>query len=357
MLYAVIIAGGSGTRFWPESRKKRPKQLLRVAGDCSLLRSTVERVLGLVPMERIMIVTVQEQREQIRNEIPELAESAFVIEPYGRNTGPCIGLAAFKLAARDPQGLMLVLPSDHIIGDVPEFIESAKFGAEIAQNHGVLVTFGIQPTRPETGYGYIKIGEKAFSIGARVAHLVDRFIEKPDRLTAEQYLAGGGFLWNSGMFLWSVSTVLAAFKEYLPEIYQPLQDISHRFGTHDEAKAVGEAYARLPNISIDNGIMEVAGNVVVVPLNVPWNDVGSWPALHEVWETDDNGNSTRGHFVHVNSKNCVVSAGSRLVTLVGVDNLIVVDTPDAVLVCHKDSAQDVKKLQTILVERGYGHLL
>lgn len=357
MLYAVIIAGGSGTRFWPESRKRRPKQLLRIASDRSLLRATVERVLGLVPMERIMIVTIEEQSAQIREEVPELGQSSIVIEPYGRNTAPCIALAAFKLAAQDPEAVMLVLPADHIIGDVPEFLECAKFGADIARGHGVLVTFGIQPTRPETGYGYIKIGEKAFGIGDRAAHRVDRFVEKPDRATAEQYLASGDYLWNSGMFLWSVSTILEAFKEHLPDVYERLHAISGFLNAEGEREAVRRIYSELPNVSIDNGIMEVAQNVAVIPLNVPWNDVGSWPALHDVWGADASGNSGRGDFVQIGSSKCVVSAGSRLVALVGVNNLIVVDTPDAVLVCHKDSAQDIKKLQTLLVERGYEHLL
>ncbi|MGC8908594.1 MAG: mannose-1-phosphate guanylyltransferase [Desulfomonilaceae bacterium] len=357
MLYAVIIAGGSGTRFWPESRRKRPKQLLRIASDRSLLRATVERVLGLVPMERIMIVTIEEQCSQIRDEVPELSESSVVIEPYGRNTAPCIALAAFKLAAQDPEAVMLVLPADHIIGDTSEFLECAKFGAEIARSHGVLVTFGVQPTRPETGYGYIKIGEKAYGIRDRVAHRCERFVEKPDRTTAEQYVASGNYLWNSGMFLWSVSTILAAFQEHLPDVYERMQGISGLLNTEGEREAVRRIYAELPNISIDNGIMEVARNVAVIPLNVPWNDVGSWPALHDVWDTDACGNSARGDFVQIGSNNCVVSAGSRLVALVGVNNLVVVDTPDAVLVCHKDSAQDIKKLQTLLAERGYEHLL
>ncbi len=357
MLYAVIIAGGSGTRFWPESRRKKPKQLLRIASDRSLLRATVERVLGVVPMERIRIVTIEEQYAQILDEVPEIGESGMVIEPYGRNTAPCIALAAFKLAALDPEAVMLVLPADHLIGDVPEFLECTKFGAEIARDHDMLVTFGIQPTRPETGYGYIKRGEKAFGTGDRAAHRVDRFVEKPDRPTAEQYLASGEYLWNSGMFLWSVSTILAAFQKHLPDVYRRMQGISDFLNTDAEQEAVRQIYQELPNISIDNGIMEAAQNVAVVPLNVPWNDVGSWPALHDVWDTDASGNSARGDFVQMGSHNCVVSAGSRLVALVGVNNLIVVDTPDAVLVCHKDSAQDIKKLQTLLVERGYEHLL
>jgi len=357
MLYAVIIAGGSGTRFWPESRRKKPKQLLRIAGDRSLLRTTVERVLGLVSMERIMIVTIEEQCEQIRDEIPELGDVGLVVEPYGRNTAPCIALAAFKLAARDPHAVMLVLPADHIIGEVSEFIACAKFAADIGQEYGALVTFGIQPTRPETGYGYIKIGEKVFGSGDRAAHRVDRFVEKPDRQTAAHYLAGGDYLWNSGMFLWNVSTILDAFKEHLPDIYLGMNEISHRLNTTQEREVVSKVYPSFPSVSIDNGIMEIARNVLVIPLRVPWNDVGSWPALHEVWETDASGNSARGDVIQIGSKNCVVSAGSRLVTLLGVNDLVVVETPDAVLVCHKDSAQDIKRLQSVLVERGYEHLL
>ncbi len=357
MLYAVIIAGGSGTRFWPESRKRRPKQFLRVVGDRSLLRTTVDRVLGLIPMERVLIVTVQEQSEQIRIEIPELAESGLVVEPHGRNTAPCIALAAFKLALQDPNALMLVLPADHVIGDEPEFIACASFGAQIAQDNNVLITFGIQPTRPETGYGYIKKGREAFVIGDRAAHQVDKFVEKPDRQRAEEYVASGEYLWNSGMFLWRVSTILEAFKQHLPNIYDGMEGISGYLNTEYETEAVAKLYPHLPNISIDNGIMEVSRNVAVIPLNIPWNDVGSWPALHEVWGTDSNGNSIRGECIQIDSNNCVVSAGSRLVALVGVKNLIVVDTSDAILVCDKDSAQDIKKLQAILVERGYEHLL
>ncbi len=357
MLYGVVIAGGSGTRFWPESRKKRPKQLLRIDGDNSLLRATVDRILGLIPVERVMVVTVADQGRQILQELPELSPAGVILEPYGRNTAPCIALSAYKLAAMDPQAIMLVLPADHIIGNISKFLEAVEIGALIAESREVLITFGIQPTRPETGYGYIRTGDHLDSQNYQGVYLVDQFVEKPDRPTAEAYLDSGKYLWNSGMFMWRASTIIRAFERHLPDIHMLMSQVSSSFNTEDEADVIEGIYRNIQSVSIDNGIMEIADNVAVIPLDVAWNDVGSWPSLHEVWGSDSNGNSCKGHFVQLVSRNCVISASDKLVALVGVEDLIVVDTPDAILVCHKDAAQQIKKFQEILPQCGYGHLL
>jgi len=357
MLYGVIIAGGSGTRFWPESRKKRPKQLLSIAGEKSLLRGTVERILDLIPTERIMIVTVADQSRQILDELPELDPAAVLLEPFGRNTAPCIALSAYRLASVDPDAVMLVLPADHLIGDSTAFLKKVEIGVGIAESRDVLITFGIRPKRPETGYGYIKTGLDFQPENFKGTYLVDQFVEKPDRATAEAYVQSGRYLWNSGMFMWRASTVVKAFERYLPDIHLLMTGIAGSFRTPDESKAVEGVYRDIQSVSIDNGIMEMADNVVVIPLDVAWNDVGSWPSLHEVWDSDSSGNSCRGQVVQTGSSNCIVSSRDKLVALVGVEDLIVVDTPDAILVCHKNASQRIKELQDLLPKCGYEHLL
>jgi mannose-1-phosphate guanylyltransferase len=357
MLYGVIMAGGSGTRFWPQSRIRKPKQLLKIAGDRTMIRATIERVLPEIPCERIMVVTGVSHADEIRAEIPELAENMVVAEPRGRNTAPCIALAAYRIAKEDPDAVMAAFPADHLIGREDEFRRLLRIAAEIASKSDYLITFGIVPDRPETGYGYIELGREALKVGDTSVFEVKAFVEKPDRSRAETYLRSGNYLWNGGMFIWKVSAIIQAFEKHCPSISQTMQAIGQDLKTPREPDAVREAYERVESISIDYAIMEKASNVVVLPIDVEWNDVGSWASLHDVWDKDHNLNAVKGAFLALDAAGCVVSSPHKLTTLIGVDDLVVVDTPDALLVCRKDRAQDVKELQEALKKIGYEKLL
>jgi len=356
MLHAVILAGGSGTRFWPESRESRPKQLLDITGHGTMIRVTIERILPVIPFQRIMVVTAASHAQEIMRELPELSRTRVVSEPRGRNTSPCVALAAYKLAREDPDGLMVVLPADHLIKKEEAFRHALRVAASAAAgNH--LLTFGIRPTRPETGYGYIELGPPASEFDSATIYHVKRFVEKPDRSTAEQYLDSGNYLWNSGMFVWKISTIIKAFETHLPSIARALERLVPVMDTPEEAAALARTYEELTPISIDHGIMEKADNVLTLPIDVDWSDVGSWASLEDVWDLDENENATKGEVFVLEGKRCVVSSPRKVATILGVDDLIVVDTADALMVCRKDRAQDVAKIREILKKSGYDQLL
>ncbi len=356
-LYAVILAGGSGTRFWPQSRQSRPKQLLTIVGNKTMIRATVERILPEIPFERVLVLAGVSCADAIRDELPELSQDRVVAEPSGRNTAPCIALAAYKLAKYDPDAVMAVLPADHIIGKEAIFRNALRLGCEVALKGDHLVTFGIVPDRPETGYGYIERGDTAFFLGHSTVFQVKNFVEKPDRARAQEYLDSGNYFWNSGMFLWKADAIIKAFENHLPQISRVMEKHLSALNTEDEPNALEQIYASVDSVSIDYGIMEKTDGVLVIPLDCGWNDVGTWSSLHGVWGGDSEGNAVEGHALCLNSNGCVVSSPHKLATLIGVEDLIVVDTPDALLVCRKTSAQDVRKLQELLRERGYQNLL
>lgn len=357
MLHCVIMAGGSGTRFWPQSRKHRPKQLLNIVGEKTMIRATVERVLPIISFDRILVVTGGSHEEKIRAQLPEIANTSIVAEPVGRNTAPCIALAAYKLRKTEPDAVMAALPADHLIGREDEFVKALDSAYHIALETEQLITFGIIPDRPETGYGYIQRGAAIAEKDGLRAFKVVRFVEKPDLKTAQAYLKRDDYLWNSGMFVWKVSTIIAALERYLPAVSRAMEKIEDDLNTEREAAVINSLYEELPDISIDYGIMERAEEVLVIPIDVGWNDVGSWTSLQDVWNTDEDGNAVKGEALSLRSSGCVVSSPQKLTALVGVQDLIVVDTPDAILVCRKDSAQDIKQLQKLLKERGYQGLL
>ncbi len=356
-LYAVIMAGGSGTRFWPQSRKSRPKQLLTITGSKTMIRATADRIAPKIPSERILVVAGKFCADAIRAELPELPTDRIIAEPLGRNTAPCIALAAYKLAKIDPDAIMAVLPADHIIGKDLVFRDALDLAYDAAAQGDHLITFGIVPDRPETGYGYIERGDSAYYIGHSTVFRVKNFVEKPDRENAQRYLAAGTYFWNSGMFVWKVSAIIEAFRRYLPSVSKLMEEYMDRLNTADEPAALDEMYERLENVSIDYGIMEKHDAVLVIPLDCGWNDVGAWSSLHGVWGDDSEGNAVEGYALCLNSNGNVISSPHKLATLIGVEDLIVVDTPDALLVCKKNSAQDVKELQKLLAERGYENLL
>lgn len=357
MIYAVIMAGGSGTRFWPASRRAKPKQLLAISGDRTMIRATVERMVPEIPFHRTMVVTGRDHAAEIVSQVPELVKEMIVIEPRGKNTAPCVALAAYKLLKTDPDAVMVVLPADHLILDEAGFLDALRAAVEVASRGPHLVTFGVVPNRPETGYGYIKLGPKQLDAQSHDVFMVERFVEKPDVATAATYLASGQYLWNSGMFVWRAETIVKAFQELLPSVNDPIQKIVPSLNTPDEVEAVAAAYGEVESISIDYGILEKADSVLTMPIDVGWDDVGSWASLEKVWGCDEDGNAVNGDVLIVEAKGCIVSSPGKVTTLLGVDELVVVDTPDALMICRKDRAQDVRKIHELLKERGYGKLL
>lgn len=345
MVYAVIMAGGIGSRFWPQSRKDNPKQFLKVFGDSTLIQNTVARLQGLVPPERVFVVTHERYVEQTRQQLPALPEENILAEPIARNTAPCIAYAAVKLLAKDPDAKMIVLPADHVITNVRRFHEVLQVAIEKAEEDRTLVTIGINPTHPETGYGYIQFdGASESEDGVPAAYPVKTFAEKPDIATAERFLDSGDFLWNSGMFVWRADTILEEMQTHLPNAYEAFAPVTQALGTAEEGDKVQQAYSQSPHISIDYGVMERAEKVFVVPGSFGWSDVGDWRAVYELSEKNGHGNALQGNVIVHDSSRCLVQADNRLVVLVGIHDAVVVDTDDAILICNRESAQQVKNV-------------
>ncbi|HOG17371.1 MAG TPA: mannose-1-phosphate guanylyltransferase [Syntrophales bacterium] len=356
-MHAVIMAGGRGSRFWPKSREKLPKHLLDLFGGRTIVQETVARVLPLVPPEKILIVTGESHAGALIRQLPELPRENILIEPAGRNTAPCIGWAAMEIARRDPGEVMLVLPSDQIILDAERFRSVLAAAADAAATGDVLVTIGIQPTGPETGYGYLECGEKAFDARGEEVFRVASIREKPDRATACEFLARGGFLWNSGMFVWRAGSILRAIGRWMPDLNDGLGRIAALPASAPSREEFRRIYEQLPAVSIDYGVMEKAGNVLVLRGDFGWSDVGSWDALWEISEKDACGNAASCRLVEVDAANVLVHGAKKLVALVGVKDLIVVETEDALLICRRGASQDVKKAVVEIERRGWKELL
>jgi mannose-1-phosphate guanylyltransferase len=352
VLYAVILAGGRGERFWPWSRKDRPKQLLPITGSGTMLEETVERILPLIPEERIMLITGRELAEVIPRECPRLGNISMVAEPRSRNTAAAIGLAAVLLREKDPQAVMAVLSADHQITPQDEFLKTLSMAEHCVQKENWLVTFGIPPTRPETGYGYIERGPKLGCEQGGAVYQVKEFKEKPSRMVAQQFYLDREHLWNSGMFVWKVDTILEAMSEYMPELSKGLETVAGAPRGSGREKAIEDLYGRIEAISIDYGIMEKARNVVVVQGNFRWDDVGTWSSLRRIHKPDENGIVTIGDGLAVDSYDCILAGeGQGLITTLGVSDLIIVRTDRCVLVAHASRTQDVRQL----VEKLAGH--
>jgi mannose-1-phosphate guanylyltransferase/mannose-6-phosphate isomerase len=352
-MYAVIMAGGSGTRFWPLSRETFPKQLLKIGSDDTLIQLTVDRVLPLIRREHLFIVTNQGLADEIRSQLTARFGGAWdrnlILEPSAKNTAPALGLAALHVSRIDPDGIMVVLAADHAIRDVGAFHACLRTAARAAEQDR-LVTLGIKPNRPETGYGYIKAGGG----DAEGVLRVERFVEKPDLKTAQGYLASGQYYWNSGMFVWKTRTFLQEIERHMPELHAGIEEVRASIGSGREAEVVRDLFSRLPSVSVDYGIMEKTDRAAVVPADIGWSDVGSWTALEEVTDKDASGNIISGNVVDIDSRDSVVYADQRLVATIGLRDTIVVDTPDATLVCSRDRAQDVKKVVDELKKRKAG---
>jgi mannose-1-phosphate guanylyltransferase len=360
-IFPVVMAGGSGTRFWPLSRKHRPKQFLALDGDETLLAATVARLPPLARMDRTYVVCGAGHAPLVRRILPRLPKDNLVVEPCPRNTAPCVGLAALHVRRRDATGVLAMLPADHHVARPEEFREALAAGAELAAG-GAVVTIGITPDRPETGYGYLKVGARLRAIGKgkRAFHpaRVERFVEKPDVVTASRYLAEGGYLWNSGIFLFRADVILDEIQRAMPVLGEQLAVIAPTIGTPAYARTLKRVFPAAPSISIDYGVMEKSQRIAVVPAAFGWSDVGSFAALSEVRELDDLGNVKQGEAVVIDGRgNVVLAQGRRPVAVVGLDDVVVVDAGDAVLVVRKDRAQDVRKAVEELKRRGREDLL
>lgn len=346
--YAVIMAGGSGTRFWPLSRRARPKQLLALGPDSrSLLRGTAERVWEMISPERTIVVTGESLRNAVQEELPELSIDSILAEPVGRNTAPCVGWAATHIRRDDPDALMAVLPADHYIGDPSSYVETVVRGLRAA-THGDYVTIGIRPTRAETGFGYIEVGAE-LDPGVFRAR---RFVEKPNRQRAQKFVTSGRFLWNSGMFFFQASRILDAIDQHLPGLGTELREYDEAAKEGRESDAVKATYADLPAVSIDHGIMEKVEPVSVVPGSFAWSDLGSWTSSWELADRDEYQNVLPEGSIAVDATgNYAHLPDGKIVTIVGVKDLVVVDTADALLIVPRDRAQEVRDVVAILRER------
>ncbi len=353
--YAVIMAGGHGTRFWPQSRRHLPKQFLTVCGRRSLLQDSVRRLKGVVRLDHTVVVAASEFARLIRRQLPALPSGNLLIEPVPRGTAPCLALAAEWIARRDPAGLMAVLPADHVIADIPRFRRAVLVGFKTAALQECLVTFGVTPTGPETGYGYIEVGP-AFRRNAPRVSWVSSFREKPDQARARAFLKAGRYLWNSGMFVWRVDVLRDAFELHAPAIARAMRSMRAALGGGATAAAMRRAYCRLQAVSIDVAVMERAQHVAVVAGDFGWADVGSWAAMAPLWGTDGAGNARRGKTVLVDCRDTIAYGAERLVAVLGVDDLVVVDSPGAVLVCTKSRAQEVRRIVSALARGPYRHL-
>ncbi|MBU0517535.1 NTP transferase domain-containing protein [bacterium] len=349
MNYAVIMAGGIGSRFWPRSRKRKPKQVLNIFGTNTLLQETVYRISDTIPFENILVVTTPELLDHVSQQLPDVLAENIIVEPVGRNTAPCIGLAAKILSQRDPDSAMVVLPADHLISEKDRFNACIKQAFETAKSEDALVTLGINPTQPETGYGYIQYDPQNKKPSG--SYDVKTFAEKPNIETARRFLASGDFLWNSGMFIWSNKRILKEIELALPELYAALMQIDSLEKGYQDPK-FAEIYRGLRAISVDYGIMEHAKNVAVVKGDFSWSDIGNWAEVYRLSPKDSSGNVNLNGHILVDTSNCMIDSGSQLVATVGVKDLIVINTGDALLICHRDSAQDVRRVVEIMERKN-----
>jgi len=350
-MYAVIMAGGRGTRFWPLSRTNKPKHLLRITGKRSIIQQTVDRIKSYISEEDIYVVTVASHSEDLTAQLPNLPRENIIVEPMGRNTAPCIGLASLYLKKKDPNGIMAVLPADHLIADKDNFIETLAAAGEMAERTSSLVTIGIRPTGPETGYGYMEKGKTVGRAGDRDIYEVKSFREKPDMERAQEFLRDGNFFWNSGMFIWKVSAILEKIELLLPDLYEALVKMERAIGSPGEENKIHEIYESVTPISIDYGVMEKADNVLLIKGDFGWSDVGSWDALWEVLPKDKSANAVIGNHISFESSGNLIYSPDKLVSLIGVKDIILVETEDSIMVCKRGASQDVRKAVEMLEER------
>lgn len=353
-MYALILAGGVGTRLWPRSRTKLPKQLLPLAGDRTMVQTTVDRIAPIIPMEQTFFASNQEYAQLIKEQIPALPERNVIQEPSPKHTAPCIGLGALHIQQFEAEAVMASLHADHFIVDEEGF-RQALLAAEQVAREGYLVTLGITPTKPETGYGYIERGAKLGEYNGYAAYQIDRFLEKPDLATAQRFLASGSYYWNSGIFIWQISTLMSAFKSYMPDLHEKLGQLRQALATGEPITPIWQG---IRPESIDVGIMEKAEKVAVIPVDIGWNDVGSWAAIHDITPANEDSNVVLGgNHLTFDTTGSLIYGQDRLIAVVGLKDVVIIDSGDAVLVCAKEQAQDVKKVVAWLQEHKRSELL
>jgi mannose-1-phosphate guanylyltransferase len=348
-VYAVIMAGGAGTRLWPLSTKEKPKQVHKLVGENTLFQDAVHRVKSLVGLDNIFIVAGAGHVPELKLQEPDIPNENFIVEPSGMGTAPCIGLAAIHLESLDPKSVMIVLTADHHIGDVGSFREALLTAIEVAEK-GYLVTLGIKPNEPSTGYGYIEHGHILDTEWEHDVLNVKRFTEKPDFENAARMVKSGKYSWNSGMFIWRVDRILEEFRDQMPGLSEQLGKISKAIGSHNYKKVLEESWKYVPKETIDYGIMENASNVAVIPVDIGWSDLGSWSSLMEILTADENGNVIRGNHIGVDTQNSLVYGGKRIIATISIKDLVIVDTGEALLVCNLNHDQKVREIVNKLRE-------
>jgi mannose-1-phosphate guanylyltransferase len=356
-IYALIMAGGEGKRFWPLSSRNKPKQFLSLTGEKSMIRQTVDRILPLIPIEKIFVVTVERYAEETLNQIPELPEENLILEPEGKNTAPCIAYGTLRIKSLAPDSVTVVLPADHALGDDSAFRDILRFasdtaGVELANGGYPLITLGVTPTMPETGYGYIKAADEVIALTDGIHALkVSGFAEKPDLKTALAFLKEGAYYWNSGVFVWKTSSIISEFSKILPQWFEHFDNISNNMGKPSEKAVVSLFYKAIEPGSIDKLILERSRNTVVIPVIYPWSDVGSWKTLDEYLRKDADDNIFQGKVVFIDSSGCLVFGGDKVIALVGVRDIVVVDSKDGILILNREKSQEVKRVVEELSKR------
>lgn len=340
-LFAVIMAGGVGSRFWPRSKKKMPKQLLKIIGEHTMIQGTVNRLSGLIEKQNIFVITNQVQRQEVINQLSEVPVENIIEEPFGRNTAACIGLASVIIKAKDPDAITIVLPADHIIKDEEKFKQVLQNAASYANASNGLVTIGITPTRPETGYGYIQINDTQV---AENIFPVYTFAEKPNYATALRFVESGDFLWNSGMFIWRADVILDEIKNLMPDLHEGLVAIEKSLASPNFKEELKSVYSQLKKISIDYGIMEKSSKVFLTKGSFNWSDVGSWEEVYQLSEKNENGNAAVGKVYTKMVSDSYIYSPDKITAVIGLDNVIVINHNDTLLICRRDKAQDVKEI-------------
>lgn len=345
MLCALIMAGGKGERFWPLSSEDKPKQFLRLLGDTSMLQMSVKRLEALIPIERTFVVTAKHYVNIVKEQLPNLPERNIIVEPVGKNTAPCIGLSAFIINKYYDDASIVVLPSDHLIRDEEEFIKTIEVASDfVEENPNSIVTIGMKPDRPETGYGYIKYRDKYLSTNGVEVRCVEKFVEKPCEKIAKEYLADGSYLWNGGMFVWKATNVLRLTEKYLNKTYNILNEIALS-SDKDYEDVLEKRYCLIESISVDYGIMEKAENIFVIPSEFGWDDVGTWNSLERYREKDTNNNVHIGDIVSINSNNNIVISSGKPVIISGLSDIFVVESDDIIFVGSKDAIKNIKEIK------------
>lgn len=357
-VHVVIMAGGSGTRFWPWSRGRTPKHILDICEGRSLLAGTVDRVSSMIPVENVFVVTTSSQVDIVKDAVSDVPPENIIAEPYGRDTAPCIGLAAVIIRERRGESVMAVMPADHVISPNEKFCKALGAAVSLASESGTLITFGITPIRPSVHYGYVHCGQKRMEIDGEYVYDAVEFREKPDMDTAREYFDSGGYYWNSGIFVWSTGAILSSMERYMPRLAAGLSRIADSVDTEDAAAVIEREYKGFEKISIDYGIMEKAEDVAVIETDFHWDDVGTWKAVERLNSQDDAGNTLLAEHVGINTDGCiVVGKEGRLITTANVSDLIIVQTDEVTLICDKNRDEDVKDLVRKLGDMGlHGYL-